>query len=267
MTNLKKKKLMHYLLMKPFIAACFAVPIITGCGDKAAAEVERPVPQKLAPVSNVSLDSNPSSQTVTLSRDVESEGAILSLRDNSSWIKRLSLKGNLVTFDVEENPNRVTGHRFDTIVVSVGDARIGTICVSQARNRKAAEKLQWANSDAIYKDKSLPDGLETGKELTMFIYNLEKTTGGADSYKNYPAFAYCIEMNHDPAKDMEWHLGARSEVEDMRGEEYADFSGYHWNASDVRGTYADVFGYRVGTLVREKSERNRVYAFRNGKMD
>lgn len=199
----------------PIIAACFAVLLITWCGGKETAEVERPVPQKLAPVANVSLDSNPSSQTVTLSRDVESEGAILSLRDNSSWIKRLSLNGNLVTFDVEENPNRVTGHRFDTIVVSVGNVRIGTVCVSQARNRRAAEKLQWENSNAIYKDKSLPDGLETGKELTMFIYNLEKTTGGADSYKNYPAFAYCIEMNHDPANDMEWHLGARSEGRSM----------------------------------------------------
>ena len=48
--------------------------------------------------------------------------------------------------------------------------------------------------------------------MTKLVYNLEKTTGGKDSYRNYPAFASCIEMNHDPENNMELYLPSDNEM-------------------------------------------------------
>ena len=219
----------------------------------------------LASIADISLDSNPSSQSVKLSRDVEADGAIVSVEDNSSWIRHLKLQGDIVTFDVEENPNVTTGHRYDNIVITIDDIKVGSFLVTQARNRKSPSKLQWATTDAIYYIQELPSNLTTGKAITEFIYNLEKTTNGKDSYKNYPAFAYCIEMNHDPANNMEWHLGSQSETEDMR--QYGQFGdGYYWNADDS-GDLGIVFKYMTGLLGKKKTEYHLVYAFRNGEMD
>ena len=220
----------------------------------------------LSAISDISLDSNPSSQVVKLSRNVESDEAVVSIEDNSSWIRHLKLSGNEISFDVEENPNVTTGHRYDNIIITIDDVKVGSFLVTQARNRKAPNTLQWANSDATYYNQELPSNLTTGKAITEFIYNLEKTTNGKDSYKNYPAFAYCIEMNHDPEHNMEWHMGMESETEDMRM--YGQFGDdYYWCADDLSETYARVYKYNSGATSRKKTEYKLVYAFRNGKMD
>ena len=234
----------------------------TGNGGKEEQKVQ---PKQLGTINNVSLDSNPSHQEVTLPRNVESEGATVKALDNASWIKHISISGNKLSFDVEENPYVTTGHRFDTLAIFVSDTKIGTICVTQARSRKGAEKLAWCTSNATYYEAETPN--VSGKELTKLIYNLEKTTNGADSYKNYRAFAYCIEMNHDPDKDMEWHLPTEDEVGDIRGDDrFTD--GYYWTAESLRNTTsARVFKTNSGSTTRKKTEKNLVYAFRNGSAD
>lgn len=60
---------------------------------------------------------------------------------------------------------------------------------------------------------------------------------GKDSYKNYPAFAYCIEMNHDPENNMEWHLPSLHEMgKYANGQSYEgtpfDKHNYWWSASE-----------------------------------
>ena len=218
-------------------------------------------------VPNVSLDSNPVYKEVTLSRNVETEGALLVLKNNSYWIKNLKLSNNIVSFNVEENNDINTGHRFDTIEVLVGNNRIGTICVTQARNRKSINKLNWCNIQASHYGLRIPSNLTSGKEITEYIYNIEKTTNGEDSYHNYPAFEFVIEMNHDPENNMEWHLGCGSEIPDMRF--YSQFSDdFYWQANDL-GTekYACVFKYMTGATSKHKTEAHLVYALRNGSMD
>ena len=218
-------------------------------------------------VPNVSLDSNPTSKEVALSRDVESEGATLVLLNNSSWIRNLKLSNNIVSFNVEENSDVYRGHRFDTIEVQINNSRIGTICVTQARNRKSLNKLNWCTDQASHYGTRIPSNLTTGKEITQYIYNLEKTTNGTDSYHNYPAFEYVIEMNHDPEHNMEWHLGCGSEIPDMRF--YSQFGdGFYWQADDLgTGTYAMVFKYMTGATSKKKTETHLVYALRNGSME
>lgn len=238
--------------------------IMVACGEKENQEQQQPVEQ-LGDIASVSLDSKAQSASVTLSRDVSSENVSLSTKDNAYWIKNLKANGNTISFNVEENPNVSTGHRFDTVIINVGNQTIGKFCVSQARTRKSTNKLAWANSSAKYSQQRLPTDM-TGKELTEFIYRLEQTTNGEDSYHNYPAFEYVIEMNHDPANNMEWHLGTNDEIPDMRL--YSQFAdGYYWQADDQNGTYARVFKYNTGATSRLKTEINYVYAMRNGSMD
>ena len=145
-------------------------------------------------------------------RDIESEGCIINLKDNSYWITKLKLSGKTISFNVLENSEIETGHRFDTIVISYKNERIGAICVTQARKPISTKRLVWALSNAMYRNKALCNSGMSGLEVTKAIYNLSKTTNGKDSYKNYPAFAYCIEMNHDPENNMEWHLPSENEI-------------------------------------------------------
>jgi hypothetical protein len=254
--------------MKRIAFYALAFFALVSCGTKNNENNEEPEepakvsPKQLGKLSNISLDHNPSHQDVTLPRNVESEGATVKTLDNASWIRHLSISGNMLSFDVEENPYVTTGHRFDTLAIFVLDTKIGTICVSQARNRKSAEKLAWCSSNASFYEAETPK--VSGKEFTKMIYNLEKTTNGADSYKNYPAFAYCIEMNHDPENDMEWHLPMESEVPDVRVDDrFSD--GYYWTGEGLRNTTsARVYKTNSGATTKKKTEKNLVYAFRNG---
>ena len=224
-------------------------------------------PKPLGTFSNVSLDSKSSSQEISLPRDLSGEGATVKLKSGVSWINALTLNGKTVAFNVEENTNASTGHRFDTIEICAQGIRIGAICVTQARPRKASEKLQWTTSGKTYWGADIPGA--NGKEKTIAVYNLEKTTGGKDNYKNYPAFAYCIEMNHDPDKNMEWYLPTSEELPDIR--KYPAFSDmYYWTATSLQSggyTSAVVFKYNAAATSRKKNELMGVYAFRNGSLD
>ena len=230
----------------------------------------------LSKMSNVSLNYRATSEVVTLSRDVESEGATVSLRKGVSWINNIRLSGRTIRFDVEENTGTTTGHRFDTLVVAEKGVVIGTICVTQARNPFSDSRLVWANANAMYRNTPLATSdYLSGLEMTKLIYNMENTTNGKDSYRNYPAFAFCIEMNHDPENNMEWYLPSDNE---MRS--YAigqSFSGTplarhnYWWTSTENTWNGNAFNLYSGSIVTRgavsKSEDWWVVAFRNGKIE
>lgn len=230
--------------------------------------------QELPKLDNVSLDYHSSEQMITLARDVESEGAIVSLKDNSYWISKLNLSGSTLSFNILENTEVERGHRFDTIIISNKGVKIGSICVSQARKPISTKRLVWAISSAMYRNDALCKSDMSGQEITKAIYNLSKTTNGKDSYKNYPAFAYCIEMNHDPEKNMEWHLPSLTE---MRG--YANAQSYEgtpiiqhnywWTATEnsLRGDAFSLYSKSVASRGSvSKGQDWWIMAFRNGEM-
>lgn len=232
--------------------------------------------ENLPEMENVSLNYHPSEQTLTLARNVEDEGCEAYLKDDSYWITKLSLNGDKITFGVLENQDIETGHRFDTIVISYKGERKGTICVTQARKTISPERLVWATSKALYRDKALCESDMSGLEITRAIYNLEKTTNGQDSYKNYPAFAYCIEMNHDPENNMEWHLPSIDEMKSyVNGQSYIgtpfDQHNYWWSATENTLTGDDAFNlYSQSAVSRGAVSKGGdwwVMAFRNGKLE
>ena len=233
-----------------------------------------PLPQ----MSNVSLSYHASVETVTLARDVQAEGATVSLKKGVSWINNIQLSGKVLSFDVEENTGTSVGHRFDTLVVAVNGTRIGAICVTQARNPFSDTRLVWANENALYRDKPLSSANLgssdlNGLEMTKLIYKLEKTTDGKDSYKNYPAFAFCIEMNHDPENNMEWYLPSEDEI---RSYDHAQsYSGtpiarhnYWWSSTeDHEGAHNVYSGSTASRGPVYKGQDWWVVAFRNGKIE
>ena len=229
----------------------------------------------LPPIEDISLNYHTSEQTISLQRDVKSEGANVSLKDGSFWITRLKLEGNEISFEVLENQDTEKGHRYDTILIENKGIRIGSICVSQARKPISSKRLLWAMSNAMYRNEALFKDRASGLEITKAIYNLEKTTNGRDSYKNYPAFAYCIEMNHNPEKNMEWHLPTEEEMRSYaNGQSFAGTPiiehNYWWTASEnglngnAYNLYSKSFGSRGAV---SKGEDWWVMAFRNGKLE
>lgn len=248
--------------MKRILFVAWSIVVLTSCSSE---ESESKKKIELLPnIKNVSLNSKSSSQEVLLPKDIESEGAVVSLKDNAFWINHLSLKQNKITFDVIENIYTEQGHRFDTIEIKVDKIRIGTVCVTQARQSISPNNMVWAYSNAPLFDGELPEKL-SGMEATKYIFNLEKTTKGKDNYKNYPVFAYCIEMNHDPENNMEWHLPTSFEMSGYRGYQILDKHEYWWTATDGSGR-GYPFSTSHGTTPKSKSERYWVYAFRNGKI-
>ena len=239
-------------------------------GSKTSAKAT-PLPQ----MRNVSLSYRSSVETITLARDVQAEGATVSLKKGVSWINNIQLSGKIISFDVEENTGTSSGYRFDTLVVEVNSTRIGAICVTQARNPFSDSRLVWANEKALYRKTALSSSDLSGLEMTKLVFNLEKATGGKDSYKNYPAFAFCIEMNHDPENNMEWYLPSENEI---RSYAYAQsYSGtpiakhnYWWSSSE---NYIDGNAYNVysGSIASRgavyKGQDWWVVAFRNGKIE
>lgn len=263
--------------MKKILVSLFIIGGITSsCKEKIYEPVEeQTLYPSLPEMKNISLNYHSSEQTIQLVRDVEKEGAIVFLKDDSYWISKLKLNGNTITFTALENQDVEQGHRYDTIVISINNERKGTICVSQARKPISPERLQWAVSNAMYRNKALCESGLSGQEITQAIYNLEKTTNGQDSYKNYPAFAYCIEMNHDPENNMEWHLPSLSEMKVYaKGQSYDgtpfEKHNYWWSATEnsLRG---DAFNlYSVTTASRGSVDKGGdwwVMAFRDGKME
>ena len=217
------------------MVAILPTMLFTACSDDDGEEDVKV--QKLPQIDNISLNYHPSEEIVSLPRDIESEGCIINLKDNSYWITKLKLSGKTISFNVLENSEIETGHRFDTIVISYKNERIGAICVTQARKPISTKRLVWALSNAMYRNKALCNSGMSGLEVTKAIYNLSKTTNGKDSYKNYPAFAYCIEMNHDPENNMEWHLPSENEIRAYaKGQSYKGTPlyqhNYWWSSSE-----------------------------------
>ena len=266
------------------IAAVFMLSLASvlavSCGggdddeDRPGSSVSTKV-EPLSPMSDVSLGYRATSQEVTLSRDVQSEGAVVTLKKGVSWINNLHLSGKAITFDVEENTTVSTGHRFDTLVVSVKGTTIGTVCVTQARNPFSDTPLVWSNVGAAYRNAPMGTHGLSGLEATKLVYNLEKTTGGKDTYKNYPAFAFCIEMNHDPEHHMEWYLPS---VDEMRSYAHGQsYSGtpvarhnYWWTSTEnhLNGNAYNLFsGSTASRGAVPKAEEWWVVAFRNGKIE
>lgn len=231
---------------------------------------------QLPKLKNVSLNYHHSEQNVSLPFDIEAKGCSVYLKYSSYWITKLKLSGRTISFNVLENGDIEIGHRFDTLVISNSKGgRIGSICVTQARRPISMKRLVWAMADAMYKNKALCKSDMSGLEITKAIYNLSKTTNGKDSYKNYPAFAYCIEMNHDPENNMEWHLPSEDEIrvcangQSYKGTPFYQHN-YWWSASENSLT-GDAFNiHSESTASRgavSKSGDWWVMAFRNGKME
>lgn len=261
--------------MRKIILLTMAVLAISGCSNGEDEGGNNTDVQKLPKIDNVSLNYHPSEQTILLPRDVSSEGATVSLKDNSYWIAQLKLSGEKVSFRALENTDIETGHRFDTIVISIKNERIGSICVSQARKPISQTRLQWAASSAMYRNSALGGSGMTGKEITKAIYNLSKTTNGKDSYKNYPAFAFCIDMNHDPENNMEWHLASDREMAAYaKGQSYKGTPfyqhNYWWTASEnnLNGNAYSLYSESTATRGAESKGNDWwVMAFKNGKME
>ncbi len=253
------------------IKYCFLFITVVFCGCSKDPSIsnggEQSIVVQLPSIPNISLSYHATSEEVKLARDVQSEGAKVSLKSGAPWIKNLTLTKDRITFDVSINPDVLNGHRFDTILVKIGVDRIGTICVSQARKPISGSSMQWCTGDAsLYDDEGqkLPNGF-SGLEATKYIYNLEKTTNGKDHYKQYPAFAYCIEMNHDPANKMEWYLPGDEEMARQNDKDF-DWFGEHtfWTANEHNSTYAFIYRNDIGTTSKDKKSKYYVCAFRNG---
>lgn len=229
----------------------------------------------LPKMENISLNYHPSEQQISLARDVQSEGATVTLKDKAYWITKLTLNKSTITFNVLENTETESGHRFDTILISHKGIRIGSICVSQARKNISPTRLIWASPSATYLNKAISTQGMSGQEITKAIYNLSKTTNGKDSYKNYPAFAFCIEMNHDPENNMEWYLPTKEEVrkhsiaQSYNGTPLQQHN-YWWTSSEntLNGNAYSVYSQSIASRGAEnKSTDWWVIAFRNGKME
>ncbi len=248
---------------------------LVSCGDDEGEVSMIPTDiTKLPLTDNVSLNYGASTNTVVLPRDIQAEGAKLSLKKGVSWINNIQLSGRVISFDVEENTGISTGHRFDTLVIAVNGTRIGSICVTQARNPFSESRLVWANENALYLKAALSNSDLSGLEMTKLVYNLEKTTGGKDSYKNYPAFAFCIEMNHDPENNMEWYLPSENEIRSYaHAQSYSATPiakhNYWWSSSeDGVGNAYNVYSGSIATRgAVYKGQDWWVVAFRNGKIE
>lgn len=260
------RKILLFMAILPMIS-------LTSCSsddDSNNSEV-----QKLPKINNVSLNYHSSEQTVLLPRDVASEGATIVLKDDSYWITQLKLNGSTITFRALENTDIETGHRFDTIVISSQNKRIGSVCVSQARKPICPTRLVWATSSAMYRSLPLSVSDMSGIEMTKAIYNLSKTTNGKDSYKNYPAFAFCIEMNHDPENNMEWHLPSLDEMRVYsKGQSYKGTPfyqhNYWWSSSENQLNGNAFYLYSESTATRGAVSKGGdwwVMAFKNGRME
>ena len=217
---------LRYALFSTLLCALF---LFVSCGD--GNDPKPTPPSKLGEIAPVSLSSKSSIPEVTVSRSLKDP----TFKNDDFWIKNIDSAGNKVTFEVIENNYYEKGFRGSKIDIYEGSTKIGEIPVYQARPATSNTTLQWCNNKAIYREEILFKDNMTALDAIKFVYNLEKTTGGKDSYKNYPAFAYCIEMNYDPENNMEWYL---PEVLTVLGREKFDKYDYYWSCEDLYFEYA-----------------------------
>lgn len=257
--------------MNKAIAVVLGMLMLVSCNKNDEAEPVAQFPK----IETISLNYHSSEQTCILPRNAEQEGCTLVIKDDSYWISKLKLKGNEISFNVIENTETEKCHRFDTILIISEGIRVGSLCVSQARKPVSASTLAWANENALYRNSPASSEKLSGLEMTKLIYNLEKTTNGKDSYKNYPAFAFCIEMNHDPENNMEWYLPSISEMQKYAsGQSYEGTPfyqhNYWWSSTEntLNGNAYSLYSKSIASRGAEnKSGKWWVMAFRNGKMD
>lgn len=198
--------------MKKILFLMMAALLSVGC-SKEKAEDEKKSKIEIGEIPPVSISYEDAIHEIELPKDLSSI-AVANIHDyNSDFIRdiKITKEGtkSKVTFWSQKNTETNRGYREGQIdIMSTEGEFISSFRVYQARNPFAPTKLQWCTEKATYDVDKLLDVVQrsNGKQITQFIYNLEKETNGKDSYKNYPAFAYCIEMNHDPANNMEWYL-------------------------------------------------------------
>ena len=80
------------------MVAILPTMLFTACSDDDGEEDVKV--QKLPQIDNISLNYHPSEEIVSLPRDIESEGCIINLKDNSYWITKLKLSGKTISFNV-----------------------------------------------------------------------------------------------------------------------------------------------------------------------
>lgn len=254
--------------MRRLLMVCAMLGIMVSCQKKTPENMVEYLPK----MNNISLSYR--GQYATAEIPIEDvSGISVETKYNSHWISQLELIDNNITFYAIENNERDRGYRQDTIFIYKNSIKIGNICVVQARNCISSEPLEWATEDAIYYKEGI-DGLKySGQEITRMIYELEETTGGKDNYKNYPAFAYCIEMNIDPKNNLEWHLPDIEQMENCRGnrQDYLDtpFAEHTnwWSASDSDDSAWWLYSKSIASRgPNPKFKEYYVMAFRNGEM-
>lgn len=244
------------------------IAAICMCSCKNDTETQPPYMPK---IENISLSHK--GQRVSEVLPIDGGNINLRLKYNSYWIQELECQGNTLKFYAVENLERDRGYRSDTIYILRNNSEIGKVCVVQARNCISEKPLKWARAEAKYSKEQIAGLGLSGQEITRLIYNLEKTTQGTDTYKNYPAFAYCIEMNIDPENNLEWHLPDIGQIEDCQEmrQDYKDTPfGVHnnwWSASDRDGAaywITTVTGGSYGPS--PKSNEYYVMAFKDGEI-
>lgn len=216
------------MVMKKVLFIFMTAIFFVGCSGTENEEVGKII--SLNKIDDISLDYNAYSQTIIVSRNIEN--CKYYIKGNSFWLSNVEIKDNKISFDVLENIYYQKGYRSDSIIITEKDNKIGSIAVFQARNPYSPTKLAWCTDNATYKNKGI-DGNLTGKQVTEFICNISKTTSGKDSYKNYPAIAYCIEMNHD-LNNIEWYLPSPSEMMKIlanKGFEFFKFNNF-WSSEN-----------------------------------
>ena len=170
---------------------------------------------------------------------------------------------------MEQNNNTARGYRQGIIDITANDKVIQSFNVYQARNPEAPRTLQWCTEKASYGTADLYIKDFSAKQITQFICNLEEYTHGQNSYKNYPAFAYCIEMNHD-LSNIEWYLPSRSEMWNTlasKGYNYFKNKEFWISRSTIRGEayilMIKSLSYGIAETYYPKDEYKYVFATRS----
>lgn len=163
----------------------------------------------LNPIADVCVDYPSESTTISVSQNIENKD--ITVIPDDTWVRNFKITGNTISFDVLENTERTRGYRSLKVKLMQNDKEIGIYSVFQTRRPTSEGTMIFANSNATTSP-LIPVNITNGLDATKYVYNLEKTTSGRDSYKNYPAFAFCIEMNHDPENNMEWFLPSNDEI-------------------------------------------------------
>ena len=211
-------------------------------------------------VAEISRDYTEQSLSVKIPTQLNEQDIICNLRHDSYWINDILASKEHIKFHVELNSDRSKGYRSDTIDLFCKGVNVGYIEVYQARHPMSLQKLTWGPDILL----SLPKG--DGKKETEMLYHFCKNSDGRYSLSDFPAFAYCIEMNHNPEKNMEWYLPSE------RSEKYREVSNNNypfdfWSSTEYSRETVDIRKWASNneqhlTIAAFKNDRFYVYAVR-----